>query len=255
MSKPVRASVLGAAALATVVVGKAGYDQVHDMRHPTILIGTVDKDVADLYKLLKGSKYSAYDAGDTAPTRATEDLMGAVLNFQLDQGTSAEKIGIIKHNDDTWDRLSDTQAEGTPEDLPTACYEQTDVICITQDAEELEADIHVLHDGELKFAIEGAGVGTPDNPTDNGSFEVVRMHKVYFSKTYGGVAMPYAMFFNKGEAVHLSRKNAEEGDNYPGSAGCVTIGDAEQARILFDYTQQVTGYGRPMRVIVTPKKK
>ncbi len=247
------------AACALTSLGIKGCDYTHDKLHPTIGVGVKDDDVTELAELLERSSYSAYDAEGT-PTVADEEMMGAVIDFQTSSAPGADEIedddiGHVQKGDATWDALEETAMGKTPENLPAACYETGDIICVVEKPGDLpEASLHVMHNGKQKFQIDEVGVGKAETPTDKGVFTVSpsRMHKIYFSKDPKAhhAAMPRSMFYNNGEAIHFSRLKAEMEDEYPGSNGCVTIGNFGQADRTFEYARAVIGNGGTVKVVI-----
>lgn len=254
LSMPVKLGLGALTATSVVLAGREALHLIHDHRHPEIRVGTEHGDVSQLATLLEGSKFSAYDDEGDTPETADTKLMTAVIAFQVDRGIDSKYVGSVREGDKTWDALEDSQADDTPEGLPAACYEDQDAICIVQDKAELSGDLYVMHDGKEKFHIENTGIGKPSDPSDDGEFVIdpSRMYEVgYFSQTYNHAPMPFAMFYNGGEAIHFSQLKARTGDDYPGSSGCITIGNVEQASDLFDYTKQVVNNGRSMNVVVS----
>ena len=252
------------AAAAVLAMGGAtvlGYTTIHDAMNPVIHVGTTDSDVGELADLLESSSLAAYDANGT-PTTADEKMMRAVIEVQTEQllpngEIDDEEVGQIQYGDATWDALEDSVMGETPENLPDECYKKGDIICVIEDADTPSGTIHIMHDGKQKFSIEDVGTGAPETPTDEGEFSVDpnRMAPVHFSSDSHseGVPMPNAIFYNGGEAFHFSRLKAEKGDDYPGSGGCVTIGDYEAASQLYRYVGQVARDGRSVKVLVTKR--
>lgn len=242
---------IGAGILATgALVGglKVGSNYLHDRRHPEIEIGTQHDDVSELRDLLEHSATSAY-ASDSSSDIADVELMYALMQYQQINDLPDDRTGKVREGDDTWNHLEDNQVT-TPEDLPAACTQEGDVICVVRQNDEGLGDLHVLRDGKEKFRVENVGVGRPSEPSDDGEFSInpTRLEEQYFNDE--GIPMPYAMFYNGGEAIHQSPRLAEDSDSYPGSYGCVTIADSDAAEQLFHYTQDIINDGRTMAVVV-----
>lgn len=230
--------------------------QIHDARHPLIHVGTTDEDVRTLATMLENSNSSAYDVEGTPSKTASRTLMQSVIRFQITHGIDGKNIGIVREGDDTWDALKDEQSGATPDDLPAVCYTYADAICVVTDQGSRSGNLYVMHEANEKFRIKDVGIGTEADPSDEGEFTVdpMRMYETgYFSRSAHDVAMPFAMFYNGGEAIHFSRLKAEKGTEYPGSAGCVTIGSLDAAETLYHYTEDVVGDGRTMHVVVAPE--
>ncbi|CAB4691493.1 MAG: L,D-transpeptidase family protein [Actinobacteria bacterium] len=94
----------------------------------------------------------------------------------------------------------------------------------------------------LRWVVDGAVVRTLDarfgastTPTREGVFSVYVKSRDHVSRLYGS-AMPYAMFFSGGQAVHYSSDFAAVG--YAGAShGCVNIRDEAGVAWLFDQVQ------------------
>lgn len=144
-----------------------------------------------------------------------------------------------------------------PKGLPKECYTNQDVICIGQNSEEVSGTLHVMHDGREKFKIDDVGVGRPGAESDNGSFEISFTQKFGYTSSLPeakGAPMPAWMQYNGGEGIHFSPTKAEKGDDYPGSFGCITIGQWALANSLFEYVEGVLDDDkRPVEVVVSEK--
>lgn len=94
----------------------------------------------------------------------------------------------------------------------------------------------------LRFVVEGAvrrtvdvRFGASSSPTREGLFHVYWKHLDHVSTLYGS-AMPYAMFFSRGQAVHYSSDFAARG--YAGAShGCVNVRDLAGIRWLFAHVR------------------
>lgn len=102
------------------------------------------------------------------------------------------------------------------------------VLCVDKTTRTLRwvVDGRVLQTLEARF-----GSTLNDTPTREGEFRVFLMDADHVSRLYGS-AMPYAMFFSGGQAVHYSSDFAAVG--YAGAShGCVNIRDYDGIRWLF----------------------
>jgi peptidoglycan hydrolase-like protein with peptidoglycan-binding domain len=87
-------------------------------------------------------------------------------------------------------------------------------------------------DGKVELTMAARFGSTVNNtPTREGLFHVSYMNADHVSKLYGS-AMPYAMFFSGGQAVHYSSDFAAVGYN-GASHGCVNIKDYDGIQWLF----------------------
>ena len=102
------------------------------------------------------------------------------------------------------------------------------VLCIDKTSRTLRWVI----DGKVQLTLDARfGSTINDTPTREGLFHVYFMNADHVSKLYGS-AMPYAMFFSGGQAVHYSSDFASVG-YYGASHGCVNIRDYEGIKWLF----------------------
>ena len=94
----------------------------------------------------------------------------------------------------------------------------------------------------LRFVVDGQVQRTVDvrfgaaySPTREGVFHVYWKDATHVSKLYGS-AMPFSMFFSKGQAVHYSSDFAARG--YAGAShGCVNVRDYAGVKWLFEHVQ------------------
>jgi hypothetical protein len=118
--------------------------------------------------------------------------------------------------------------------LDERCYAQGSVICV----DKTQKVLRFLRDGRLLRQMHiniGPERGDPwfrrYSSTREGSFTVYRRHKDHVSTGYG-TPMPYSLFFDGGEAFHLSRWFGRYG--YANTSfGCVTVGSERDARWVF----------------------
>lgn len=102
------------------------------------------------------------------------------------------------------------------------------VLCIDKTSRTLRWVI----DGKVQLTLDARfGSTVNDTPTREGLFHVYFMNADHVSTLYGS-AMPYAMFFSGGQAVHYSSDFASVGYN-GASHGCVNTRDYEGVKWLF----------------------
>ncbi|MDO8732770.1 MAG: L,D-transpeptidase family protein [Actinomycetota bacterium] len=111
--------------------------------------------------------------------------------------------------------------------LPLQCTAVKVALC----ADKTTRIIRYVEKGEAKVTVD-ARFGRPGMDTGNGVFSVNRKSRDHVSSRYH-TWMPFAMFFNGGEAVHYSPSFAAEGYN-GGSHGCIGMRDFKVAAWLFD---------------------
>ena len=105
--------------------------------------------------------------------------------------------------------------------LDSRCYSGARVMC----ASKKDRKLYYVMDGKVVKVLD-ARFGARSNPTRNGVHYVYWKSRHHVSSIYG-TAMPWAMFFDGGQAVHYSSNFARVGWNHPGSGGCINIRDAK----------------------------
>lgn len=111
-------------------------------------------------------------------------------------------------------------------EYPAACLNGR-VICIDKTTKSVDWMV----DGELEQTLD-ARFGSGGNPTRDGLYKVYRKSEHHVSRLYGA-SMPYALFFDGGQAVHYSADFAKRG--YDGaSKGCVNTRDKRGMKRLFN---------------------
>lgn len=104
------------------------------------------------------------------------------------------------------------------------------VVCISKSQRKLAWVV----DGEIQLTMD-VRFGSELTPTRNGAFAINWKSKNHVSSLYK-TAMPYALFFSGGQAVHFSADFKARG--YNGSShGCVNVRDKGAVSSLFDATR------------------
>ena len=111
--------------------------------------------------------------------------------------------------------------------LPNRCTEVKVALC----ADKTSRIIRYVVNGKVKLTLD-ARFGLPGMDTGDGVFTVNRKSRDHVSTAYH-TWMPFAMFFNGGEAVHYSPYFARDGYN-GGSHGCIGVRDIKAAEWLYD---------------------
>lgn len=107
------------------------------------------------------------------------------------------------------------------------------VICISKRSNTLAWVV----DGRIVSAMD-VRFGSQYTPTREGTFALTFKSRHHVSTIYH-TAMPYAMFFSGGQAVHYSADFAARG--YTGAShGCVNVRDREKVAALFDTVKKGT---------------
>ncbi|WP_182525611.1 L,D-transpeptidase family protein [Nocardioides dongkuii] len=125
--------------------------------------------------------------------------------------------------------LGTAEAANAPGALDERCRTGR-VLCIDKTTSTLRwvVDGEVLQTLDTRF-------GATGTPTREGVFSVYRKSRDHVSSLYGS-AMPYAMFFDGGQAVHYSPDFAAVG--YAGAShGCVNIRDHDGIAWLYEQVQ------------------
>ncbi len=105
--------------------------------------------------------------------------------------------------------------------IDSRCYTGARVMC----ASKKDRKLYYVVNGKVVKVLD-ARFGARSNPTRNGVHYVYFKSRHHVSSIYG-TEMPWAMFFNGGQAVHYSSNFARVGWNHPGSGGCINIRDAK----------------------------
>ncbi|MFC0623518.1 L,D-transpeptidase [Kribbella deserti] len=106
------------------------------------------------------------------------------------------------------------------------CLAAGRILCVNKTTRKV---VFMLNGKVLKTA--DARFGGPRTPTREGTFKVYRKSKNHVSRLYGS-AMPYAMFFSGGQAIHYSADFRARG--YNGSShGCANLRSREIAAWMF----------------------
>lgn len=160
------------------------------------------------------------------------------------QAEGLEATGTVF--EDTWEKLKSQTKQPTkdelrpPIELPTVDASKADlddrcltgrVLCISKQTNKLawviDGKVYKLLD--VRFGAEGY-------ETREGVFDLYWKSRDHHSTLYDS-PMPFAMFFDGGQAVHYSENFAQNGYT-GGSYGCVNVRDYEGIKWLFDQTQE-----------------
>ncbi|RKN26562.1 L,D-transpeptidase family protein [Streptomyces radicis] len=161
----------------------------------------------------------------------------AVVAYQ--QARGVEATGTVFQ--ETWDALVAETATPTEEEMfpPLEIPEvepaqELDERCLTGRVLCISKTTNTLAwviDGEVELTVD-VRFGAEETPTREGEFEVYWKSRNHHSTLYDS-PMPYAMFFDGGQAVHYSEDFAANGYN-GASHGCVNVRDEAAIAGLFD---------------------
>ena len=161
-------------------------------------------------------------SGRWSPTpKVVTDSKG---RFAIPMNYGKNSAGVL-----TW-RVKGIHADGTTETTRSFTYRRTatnlDPRCMSGRvlcASKSQRKLRWVIDGKVVATMD-ARFGRRGYPTREGTFKVYRKSRNHVSGIYG-TAMPWAMFFSGGQAVHYSSNFARVGWS-GGSAGCINIRDA-----------------------------
>jgi peptidoglycan hydrolase-like protein with peptidoglycan-binding domain len=211
---------------------RPGHDAMFNVLHPgKTLYGRGDQGsaVRDLQARLKqiawyfGDVTGTYDAATVTAVKGFQGKRVIPVTGDVDQRTLDRLTAMTVTP--THDEL--LNIEPSPGKLDARCLRGR-VMCIDKTSRTLRwvVDGHVRQTLDARF-----GSTLNDTPTREGLFHVYLMDADHVSHLYGS-AMPYAMFFSGGQAVHYSSDFATVG-YYGASHGCVNIRDYDGIRWLF----------------------
>ena len=167
-----------------------------------------------------------------------DQTRAAVEGFQAKRGF--EVTGVVDQR--TLTRLEEMTVEPTDDELDNVEPDPADgsaldprcltgrVLCIDKSTNSLRWVV----DGDVEVTLD-ARFGGNGYVTREGSFAVYRKSRDHVSTLYDS-SMPFAMFFDGGQAVHYSPDFAAVG--YDGAShGCVNIRDYDEIAALYDEVQ------------------
>lgn len=178
------------------------------------------------------------------PTGYYGDATSAsVTSYQ--QAAGLEVSGSVY--EPTWERLTQDTSMPSAEDMnpplevpevETPTPEGLDDRCMTGRALCISKTTNTLTwvvDGEVRMAMD-VRFGTEEYPTREGQFDVYWKSRHHHSTLYDS-PMPYALFFDGGQAVHYSENFAANGYE-GGSYGCVNVRDEAAIDTLFNEVKE-----------------
>lgn len=206
---------------------------------PRVLLrpGQTGPAVRALQARLRQIAWFSGDVTDTFGPKTEE----AVRGFQAKRGlpvtgsvdaVTRERLRRMTHEpsaDELANRI--TPMGNVPGPLDPRCRTGR-ALCVDKSSRTLRwvVDGQVLETVDVRF-----GSTLRNTPTREGLFHVYWKSRDHVSKEYGS-AMPYAMFFSGGQAVHYSSDFAARG--YAGAShGCVNVRDLAGVRRLFDHVE------------------
>jgi len=165
-----------------------------------------------------------YDAATVEPVRGFQKKRKIPVTGEVDQRT-LDRLHAM-----TTEPSRDAMGlHNVPGPLDERCRTGR-VLCIDKTSRTLRwvVDGKILRTVDVRF-------GSSYTPTREGVFSVYTKSRDHVSRLYGS-AMPFAMFFSGGQAVHYSSDFAATG--YSGAShGCVNVRDYDTVAWLYDQVQ------------------
>ncbi|WP_329118241.1 L,D-transpeptidase family protein [Streptomyces sp. NBC_01465] len=171
-----------------------------------------------------GVPTGTYGTVTAAAVKGFQGKRGLAVTGTTDTVTWQKLLGMT--HKPTADELNGTVAGRPAGKLDARCLHGR-VICISKTSRTLSwvNDGKVLSTMDVRF-------GSQYTPTREGTFSVDFKSRDHVSTIYH-TAMPFAMFFSGGQAVHYSADFAARGYN-GASHGCVNVRDRAKISALFD---------------------
>ncbi|MBZ5740433.1 L,D-transpeptidase family protein [Nocardioides mangrovi] len=196
------------------------------------LLGSGDRgaDVRDLQARLKqiawyaGDVSGSYDPRTVEAVRGFQGKRGIPVTGYVDQRT-LDRLAAMT-TEPTQGELTNSVNVNRPGALDPRCTTGR-VLCV----DKTSSTLRFVVDGEVQQTLD-VRFGASTTPTREGVFHVYVKDADHVSHLYGS-SMPYAMFFDRGQAVHYSSDFATVG--YAGAShGCVNVRDYDGVAALYD---------------------
>lgn len=212
-------------------------DEMHDriVAGPALLKrGSTGEKVRELQSRLIQISWMSGDVTDTygpvteEAVRGFQAKRGYPINGQVDQRTWDKLVSMTRqptHNE-MYNIIASPQGSKPATGVDQRCMTGR-VICVSKTTRKLVWVVNgkALYTMDVRF-------GSDELPTGEGTFSVFWKSRDHVSTIYH-TAMPFALFFNGGQAVHFSPDFAAVG--YSGAShGCVNLRDYNGAKWLFD---------------------
>jgi peptidoglycan hydrolase-like protein with peptidoglycan-binding domain len=163
----------------------------------------------------------------TASVKAFQKKMHFAKTGVLDRGT----LDALEQATGTVDKADIAAGLNRPygKRLPASCLHEH-VICV----DKTLRNVRWVVDGTVRFKLD-ARFGSDELPTREGIYAITRKSRDHISSLYH-TSMPFALFFDRGQAVHYSSDFAARGYN-GASHGCVNVRDYKGMQRLFNKAQ------------------
>lgn len=215
------------------------HDEMHNILKPgpaLLFEGNQGDSVKDLQARLKQLKWYFEKIDGIFGPKTAEAVEGfqakreIPVTGEVDQRTLDRLHSMTRKP--TTDELNNVAPKPKGEEplrLDDRCL-QGRVVCVSKSQRKLAWVI----DGNVQMTMD-VRFGSELTPTREGTFSIGWKSRDHVSKLYGS-AMPYALFFSGGQAVHYSSDFAARGYN-GSSKGCVNVRDKGAAKALFEATR------------------
>ncbi len=215
---------------------KPTHDAMFNVLHPgpaLLAVGADGPRVRDLQARLKqiawiyGDVTAEYDDATVQAVRGFQAKRSIPVTGEVDQRTldRLHAMTVAPSHEELFNLVAQPGA------LDPRCRTGR-VICI----DKTSRTVRWVIDGRVQLTLDARfGSTLNGTPTREGLFHVYLKSADHVSKLYGS-AMPYAMFFSGGQAVHYSSDFAAVG-YYGASHGCVNIRDYDGIQWLFSQVQ------------------
>ncbi len=176
-----------------------------------------------------GDVTDTYGPRTKAAVKGFQDKRGLKVTGSVDRRTM-RRLKAMTHPPTTPELQNKVTPMGNlPGPLDPRCRTGR-VVCIDKASRTLRWVV----DGEVRRTVD-VRFGASYTPTREGLFHVYWKDEHHVSKLFGS-AMPFAMFFSSGQAVHYSSDFAARG--YSGAShGCVNVRDYDGVKWLFGHVR------------------
>lgn len=199
----------------TIIGPNDSGDNVRELQARLRQIGWFEADVTGTYGSVTTTGVSGFQTKRGIPS-----------NGEVDQRTWDLLVGMTREPTDDELHNRKPASSGANAGLPAECQTGR-VLCI----DKTSLSLRWVIDGDIGMTL-AARFGSELTPTREGTFSVYWKSRDHVSSLYD-TPMPYAMFFDGGQAVHYSPDFAANG--YNGSShGCVNTRDEGAIASLFD---------------------
>ncbi len=175
----------------------------------------------------EGDVTGVYGDKTTKAVRGFQEKRGLPVTGEVDQRT-LDRLHTMTTEPNEAELANEVPSSNTntPGPLDKRCQTGR-VLCIDKSSNTLRWVV----DGEVRLTLD-TRFGGSSTPTREGVFSVYMKSRDHFSSLYD-TSMPFAMFFDGGQAVHYSPDFAAVGYN-GASHGCVNTRDYDGVAALFD---------------------